>query len=133
MDYKSDIDGRTVGLSPRAIEILRTLEPGDDPRIFRMQPSSITQAWNRIKKRAGLQSNLRLHDMRHEAISRLFEMGLGIAEVGSISGHKDWRSLKSYTHPRPEDVAKTLKRLADRQGVAPHLECPQGVDDPDAK
>ena len=36
---------------------------------------------------------LRFHDLRHEATSRLFEKGLSIMEVASITGHKDIRML----------------------------------------
>jgi len=31
-----------------------------------------------------------LHDLRHEAISRLFELGFEIQEVGMVSGHTNW-------------------------------------------
>ena len=52
--------------------------------------------------------NLRLHDMRHEAISSFFEKGLNIPEVASISGHKDWRMLKVYTQPKAQDIRNKL-------------------------
>ena len=39
--------------------------------------------WSRVNK-----SSLTLHDLRHESISRMFEKGLNIPEVASISGHK---------------------------------------------
>jgi hypothetical protein len=38
--------------------------------------------------------NLRFHDLRHEALSRFFEMGLTTPEV---SGHRDIRMLMGYT------------------------------------
>ena len=39
-------------------------------------------------KRTGI-VDLRFHDLRHEAISRFFEMGLSVPEVALISGHRD--------------------------------------------
>ena len=51
---------------------------------------------------------LRFHDLRHEAISRLFERGLSVAEVALISGHKDPRMLFRYVQLRPEDIAHKL-------------------------
>lgn len=48
--------------------------------------------------------DLRFHDLRHEGVSRLFEHGLDIPEVASISGHKSWRHLKRYTHLRPDHL-----------------------------
>jgi integrase len=55
-------------------------------------------AWERLKTRAGIR-DLRFHDLRHEAISRFFELGLSIPEVSLISGHRDARMLFRYTHP----------------------------------
>jgi integrase len=57
----------------------------------------------------GLFSNLRFHDLRHEAVSRLFERGLNAVEVSSISGHKTLQMLKRYTHLRAADLAKKLE------------------------
>jgi integrase len=43
---------------------------------------------------------LTFHDLRHDGVSRLFETGLSIPQVGSVSGHRAWSSLKRYTHLR---------------------------------
>ena len=40
-------------------------------------------------------------DLRHEGISRLFEMGKTIPQAAAVSGHRSWTSLKRYTHIRP--------------------------------
>ena len=54
-------------------------------------------------------TGLRLHDMRHEATSRLFEdKHLQTAEVMAVTGHKDMRSLMRYTHLQPHQLAKKL-------------------------
>jgi integrase len=78
---------RTIPLTPVALEILNKL-PRDDERIFPISGNAIRLAWGRLKKRVGV-VNLRFHDLRHEAISRFFEMGLFVPEVALISGHKD--------------------------------------------
>jgi integrase len=52
--------------------------------------------------------NLRFHDLRHEAASRLFEKGLGIMEVASMTGHKSLAMLKRYTHIEAEKLARKL-------------------------
>ena len=52
--------------------------------------------------------DLHFHDLRHEATTRLFERGLNIIEVSSITGHKDLQMLRRYTHLRAEDLAKKL-------------------------
>lgn len=52
--------------------------------------------------------DLRFHDLRHEATSRLFEKGLGIMEVASMTGHKSLSMLKRYTHIEAERLAQKL-------------------------
>ena len=53
-------------------------------------------------------SDLRFHDLRHEAISCFFELGLNIPEVAVISGHKDPRMLFRYTHLRAAELVGRL-------------------------
>ena len=48
------------------------------------------------------------HDLRHEAISRFFELALNIPEVAVISGHKDPRMLFRYTHLRAKEIVHKL-------------------------
>jgi integrase len=48
--------------------------------------------------------DLRFHDLRHEATSRLFEQGYSIIEVQQFTLHEDWKVLSRYTNLRPENV-----------------------------
>ena len=101
---------RTVPLSPVALDVLRALPCTEDPRIFPTSPGAVTQAWGDARKRAEVQ-DLRLHDLRHEAASSLFELGLNVMKVASITGHKDLRSLKRYTHIDPALLAQEIADL----------------------
>lgn len=60
--------------------------------------------------KAGLEDIL-LHDLRHEGISRLFELGFEIQEVATISGHRDWKVLRRYTHLKPSSLVAKEQRL----------------------
>lgn len=61
------------------------------------------------KPAEGFLVDLRFHDCRHEATSRLFERGVfDSMEVASITGHKTLAMLKRYTHLKAEDLAKKL-------------------------
>ena len=44
------------------------------------------------------------HDLRHEAVSRFFEIGLSIPDLALISGYKDVRQMFRYTHLKPEKL-----------------------------
>jgi integrase len=50
-------------------------------------------------------SNFHFHDLRHEAITRLFERGFNIAEVSAISGHN---AADAYVHLRAIDLVARL-------------------------
>jgi len=60
---------------------------------------SVSQAFRRVCNRLNV-VDLHFHDLRHEAISRLFEKGLSVPEVAAISGHDDFRMLARYAHVR---------------------------------
>jgi len=101
-------EARTVPLSSLALAALpATDNRAADERVFPLSPNAVRLAWERLKRRAGI-NDLHFHDLRHEAISRFFELGLSIPEVALISGHRDFKMLFRYTHLRPSDVAKKL-------------------------
>lgn len=91
---------KKYGLDPLAI-IQR--QPRTDPRIFPFSSTAVSNAWRRVARLARVKG-LRFHDLRHEAISRLFEEGYNIPEVCLVSGHESWKSLKRYTQLNPEDL-----------------------------
>lgn len=100
---------RTVPLSSKAVVILQGIPRRIDGRVWALQRADgISQAFDRICLQAGI-AGLHFHDLRHEATSRLFELGtLQIMEVASITGHKDLQMLQRYTHLRAEDLAAKL-------------------------
>lgn len=65
--------------------------------IFPYNGDSISASWTRACKFLGIE-DLHFHDLRHEGISRLFEMDWDIPRVASVSGHRNWNSLRRYTH-----------------------------------
>ncbi|WP_043756051.1 site-specific integrase [Imhoffiella purpurea] len=98
---------RTIPLSQKALEALNALPRQDEGLVWGGQPHSISQAFRRACKRVGIE-DLHLHDLRHEATSRFFEKGFNTMEVSSITGHKDLRMLKRYTHIRAETLVHRL-------------------------
>lgn len=99
-------DRRLVPLSQKAIDILMSI-PSSNGYVFKTSDGAIRHAWTRLVRRAGI-DDLRFHDLRHEAVSRLFEKGLNIPEVSTVSGHKDPRILFKYTHPRIQAILAKL-------------------------
>jgi len=97
---------RDVPLSSRAVELLRALPRRLDGRVFGLRPDSVTQAFERAARRAGI-DQLRFHDLRHEATSRLADV-LQAHELAKVTGHRDMRMVLRYFHPRATDLAKKL-------------------------
>jgi integrase len=76
----------------------------DQRRIFPFEGKSVGAAFRRACKMLEIH-DLRFHDLRHEATSRLFEAGYSIVEVQQFTLHDSWGTLSRYTHLRPERVA----------------------------
>ncbi len=98
---------RQVPLSTVALQVLDGLPCRLDGRVWNMRPDSISQAFERVCKAAGIEG-LTFHDLRHEATSRLFEKGLNPMEVAAITGHKTLQMLKRYTHLKAKDLVGRL-------------------------
>ncbi|AWP22757.1 site-specific integrase [Acidiferrobacter sp. SPIII_3] len=98
---------RRIPLSTTAVAILDALPRRIDGHVWSMRPDSISQAFERVCKAAGI-TGLTFHDLRHEAASRLSEKGFGAMEVAAITGHKTMQMVKRYTHFRAEDFVGRL-------------------------
>ncbi|KPW90236.1 MULTISPECIES: tyrosine-type recombinase/integrase, partial [Pseudomonas syringae group] len=104
-------------LPDEAWAILQSMPKGCE-QIFPYNSDSISAAFTKACKYLELK-DLRFHDMRHDGISRLFEMDWDIPRVASVSGHRDWNSLRRYTHLRgrgdPYQGWELLKRIVDAE------------------
>lgn len=91
-----------------------------EERIFPFDSKTISTRFDRMRAKAGLfdkdtDNNLRLHDLRHEALSWLAEKnGLenenwDIPRIQLVSGHKNWNVLQRYVNlleSKPHDKWK---------------------------
>src|SRR3990167_5143680 len=127
-DTKND-SARTVPLSKWATETFQAalnnpIRPFDCDLVFfgepgkngKRGPYAFTKTWGLLKTKLGM-PDLRFHDLRHEAVSRLVEGGLSDQEVSAISGHKSMQMLKRYTHLRAEDLVSKLDKLTNERLV----------------
>lgn len=83
-------------LVPEALQIVLG-QPRVSERIFPASHDAISAAFTRACQFLGIE-DLHFHDLRHDGVSRLFEMGWTIPQVATVSGHRSWQSLKRYTH-----------------------------------
>jgi integrase len=127
---------RGVPLSTLAVTALKSLPKRAGDQLFSMRADTVTRAfadavgYARVAYEQGMTAHLsakrtskknierqlaedsflldlRFHDLRHEATSRLAEI-FPLHELTKITGHQDTRMLMRYYHPRAEDLAKKL-------------------------
>lgn len=107
-----------VDLPAEALAIIKTM-PRDKERIFPYTADAIGAAFTRACYTLGINAKdmpdderLHFHDLRHEGVSRLFEMGWDIPHVALVSGHRSWSSLQRYAQIRQKgDKFKEWKWL----------------------
>jgi integrase len=88
-----------------AIKALFAMSSND--RLLDLTPNAIRMGFNRVRARAGLR-HIRFHDLRHEAVSRFFELGLTPPEVAAISGHRTLSMLMRYSHASLTEISRKL-------------------------
>ncbi|MDA8978751.1 site-specific integrase [bacterium] len=78
---------------------------GQGPNLIPVErAASISDKFAKMTKKLGI-DDLRFHDLRHEAISRLFEKGMRVEQVRVVSGHRTLDQLSRYVNLRPADLA----------------------------
>ncbi|MFN3129459.1 site-specific integrase [Roseibium sp.] len=108
---------RTIPLTPTAVALLHDIWREVCPsvtnkrtaRVFPITANGLRMAWERMLKPTDIK-DLHFHDLRHEAISRFFEMGLTVPEVASISGHRDLLMLMRYAHANNSRIHKIFDK-----------------------
>lgn len=109
---------RDVPLSVKAREALIRLGVRTQGRVFGYTANGLKSAWRLMNMRLEI-TDLHFHDLRHEATSRLFELGtLDMMEVAAITGHKSLSMLKRYTHLRAVRLVKKLEGHKHRGHLA---------------
>lgn len=123
LENKREAQSGPNGRANQNLETDLSTDP-DSGRIFHIRSDAVTRAFERAVDRAKRNyeveckqrkilpsarflSDLRFHDLRHEATSRLAEI-FPMHELTKITGHKDPKMLIRYYHPRAEDLAKKL-------------------------
>jgi integrase len=112
-------EGRQVPLTKKAVAILEDLNKDRAGKVFTMSLDQLRGQFERSRKHAHENwpdkanspfGDLRFHDLRHEALSRLSDAGLNVIELSCISGHKTLGMLQRYTHPSHQAIFLKLDR-----------------------
>lgn len=94
---------RMIPIAPLAVEALEKSQRSAGAVIF-ATTNSLRLSFQRAKKKAG--TAFKFHDLRHEAISRFFELGLTAPEAQMMSGHRTLSQLSRYSHADADRIAR---------------------------
>jgi integrase len=82
-------------------------------KVFTLNGDAVAWRWDSAMKHAGI-VDLHIHDIRHEALSRLAARGFTIAELKRQSGHKSDAALLRYVNAVG---AEMRRKLEDPEGA----------------
>lgn len=131
---EKDVKGnehRYVALSSRAYNLLlqqAESEP-DDATVFKMTKNSAEHEWKKIRKSASC-PDLRIHDLRHEALSRMAAKGADLRTLMRQSGHKTVAVLMRYPNPTKEEQRARL--FGNDASLATSTSAPIGLTEGDS-
>jgi integrase len=100
-------DSRTVPLSSSALHILEKLPRHLSGAVFPMNAPALNAAFKRGLSRSDLK-DIRFHDLRRTAVTKMAEKLPNVIELAAVSGHKSLMVLKQYYRPSASDLALKL-------------------------
>lgn len=122
------IKGRDVITSPKTVKSNRTIkmpqflcdemqeyigmhyEIGENERLFQVTKSYLHHEMDRGAKAAGIK-RIRIHDLRHSAISLLIEMGFSALAIADRVGHESIDITYRYAHLFPNKQTEMADKL----------------------
>lgn len=108
LDATKNGDPRNVPLSLRAVELIKLLlsVAGDRQSLFRIKSATADAMFRKVRDELEI-VDLRFHDTRHEATTRLARK-LDVLDLARMTGHRDPRSLMVYYNATATEVAGRL-------------------------
>ena len=79
--------------------------------------STFKTSWTNVREKAGVW--VRLHDLRHTAITKLAESGASDEVIMAIAGHVSRSMLAHYAHIRTEAKRNALEAIATSKTTSP--------------
>ena len=94
----------------------------DNEKLLPLSNKNISKMFTEACRMLGI-NDLRFHDLRHEAATRLSEQGLTVPQMQQVTGHESWSSLQRYVSVTPRksvlefDEAMMAAMLARQDGL----------------
>lgn len=102
---------REIGMTQRVYKVFSRLweqSPKDENELVFGIKDNFKNGFRNACDDAGIK-DLRFHDLRHTAITRMVNAGLPPMEIMKVSGHTQWTTFARYVNPN----TNTVKKIAD--------------------
>ena len=106
---------REIGMTPRVRELFENRwnqSPKDENELVFGIKDNFKNGFNNACNDANI-TDLRFHDLRHTAITRMVNAGLPPMEIMKVSGHTQWTTFARYVNPTTQTVKKIANVLSD--------------------
>ena len=81
--------------------------------------ADVKKPWDRIKKAAGITTELHLHDLRHSHASMANALGYSLPMIGALLGHTQAQTTLRYAHLATDHLRQAAEDISNRiAGVA---------------
>ncbi|MBE9400468.1 site-specific integrase [Acinetobacter albensis] len=101
---------RNIPLSEKAEQLLLQIKGANSPRVLSIESDSLSTLFRKYRNRCEI-DDLRFHDLRHEATTRMAQIIQNPADLSKITGHTDINILvNTYYNPTPTEVALRLRK-----------------------
>lgn len=85
----------------------------------------VKKPWDRIKKAAGITSDLHLHDLRHSHASMANALGYSLGMIGGLLGHTQAQTTLRYAHLASDQLREAAVAISNAIAAAtPPIELP---------
>jgi integrase len=116
IDNSKSGKSRKIPMNATVFDILHDLPHTSEYVFFNPKTKThikdIKTAFSGACRRAEIKG-LRLHDLRHTALSKMVEAGIDLVTVSKIAGHSSIQMTMRYSHPTPENMRKAVNCLGE--------------------
>lgn len=107
---------KALPLPAEAVRELKALRRRDDGRVFKHTVQTYSRLFGELCDELKIQ-DLRFHDLRHTAVTRMLEAGIDLRTIQAFTGHKTLLMVKRYakvTETRLRDAMSQVEAHATR-------------------
>jgi integrase len=104
-----EVDEKAVPLPTHAVAVLRDMARAIDGALFTVKASTLSKEFSVLTRELGI-DDLRYHDLRHTAITRMRRAGVDIMTIKAITGHKVLATLERYNKITVDDLREAMDK-----------------------